>query len=70
MVWKTTLGRLLGRKFTFLKDIPAILVLVTSRDVIIVPGIDGRRKLVLFRSSPTLGTNVSLVELMPMEDFR
>ena len=30
MVWKATLGRLLGRKFTFLKDIPAIFPLVTE----------------------------------------
>lgn len=33
MAWKTALGRLLGRKFTFLKDILATLVLVTETEL-------------------------------------
>lgn len=40
---ETTLGRLLSRNFTFLKEMPVILVLVLG-DIIIAPGIDGRRK--------------------------
>lgn len=42
MVWKTALGRLLGRKLTLLKDNTSNTC-ISYRDIIIVPGTDGRK---------------------------
>lgn len=64
MIWKTTLGRLLGKKFTLLKGILAITYLLQRWNY--YSWVGGKRKKIIFeqfcKCSPTLGADVSFME--------